>query len=411
MFGRGGRYILAVVDDLHFAAFFQAVGAFQHHPITSGQAFGDHRVVTVTGADFQLADGDLLVTVHGIDERAVGAELDRRRGRKHHAFEGVGQQVDIDELIREQRLIAVLVASLEFQGAGGDVDLVVQALQHASGLQFGVTTIPGFSGQFGAGAIARQHGVQAVFRQGERHADRLSLGDDHQRRGVVRRHKVADVQLTQAHTPGDRCADFGEFKVELGIVDRRLIGLYRAQVLADQCFGSIEGLLGDTVFAVQAAIALDIDLSILQLCLILQQGAFGLEQGVLVRTRIDLGQQVARLDHLPFFERNLDQFTANTTAHVNGVQRGHGAQRLVIQREIAFDRRRHAHRHRPARPAEPRTHPPDRPVCPATAFCPAPSFGLLPAGQNFQHRPAMTNRTSRPNSQRRGLREAEDCME
>ncbi len=95
----------------------------------------------VTGADFQLTDLDLLVTVHGIGERAVGAELDRGRRRQHYVFEGVGQQAYIDELVGEQRLIAVLETGLEFQGAGGDVDLVVQALQYASGLQFGIATI------------------------------------------------------------------------------------------------------------------------------------------------------------------------------------------------------------------------------------------------------------------------------
>ncbi|MNN42025.1 hypothetical protein D3C81_1561770 [compost metagenome] len=175
----------------------------------------------------------------------------------------------------------------------------------------------------------------------------MGLGDDRQGGGVVGRHQVADVQLTQAHATGDGCADPGEFKVESGIVDRCLIGLDRALELADQRFGGVQGLLGNTVFTVQAAIALDIDLGVFQLRLILQQGAFSLKQGVLVRTRIDLGEQVASLDHLPLFEIDLHQFTANATAHIDGVQRRDGAQRLVVQREITLDRRGDAHRNRP----------------------------------------------------------------
>ncbi|MCY1396858.1 hypothetical protein D9M71_118430 [compost metagenome] len=175
----------------------------------------------------------------------------------------------------------------------------------------------------------------------------MGLGDDRQGGGVVGRHQVADVQLTQAHATGDGCADPGEFKVEFGIVDRCLIGLDRALELADQRFGGVQGLLGNTVFTVQAAIALDIDLGVFQLRLILQQGAFGLQQGVLVWARVDFGQQVAGLDHLPFFERDLDQLTADAATDVDGVQRRDRAQRLEIQREVTGDGRSHAHRYRP----------------------------------------------------------------
>ncbi|MCY1370101.1 hypothetical protein D9M69_571790 [compost metagenome] len=136
-------------------------------------------------------------------------------------------------------------------------------------MQFGIAAVPGFSRQFGAAAITGQHGVEAVFRQGEGHADRLGLGDDRQCGGVVGRYQVADVQLTQADATGDRGADPGEFEVEPGVVDRRLIGLDRALELTDQRFGGVQGLLGNTVFAVQAAIALDVDLGVFQLRLIL----------------------------------------------------------------------------------------------------------------------------------------------
>ncbi|MNI48304.1 hypothetical protein D3C73_1028620 [compost metagenome] len=144
MLGRRGWHILGVVDHFHFAAFLETVGTFQDNTVACRQAFGDHGVLAIAGADFQLADGDFLVAVQGIDERAVGAELDGGRWRQYDVLEGVCQQVDVDELVGEQRLIAVLVARLELQGAGCDVDLVVEAVQHAGGLQPGVATVPGF---------------------------------------------------------------------------------------------------------------------------------------------------------------------------------------------------------------------------------------------------------------------------
>ena len=217
--------------------------------------------------------------------------------------------------------------------------------------------------------ITGEYGFQAVFRQGEGHADGLGLGDDHQRRGVIGRHQVAHVQLAQAQAPGDGCTDIGEFEVEPGIVDRRLVGLDRTLVLAHQRHGVVQGLLGDAVLGIQPAIALEVDLGVLQLRLVLQQGALGLEQGVLVGPRIDLRQQVAGLDHLPFLEVDLDQFSRHPAAHIDGVQRGHRTQGLVVQREIPLGHRQHPHRDRPAGATEAGTQ--------ATAAAGMPGGGFL----------------------------------
>lgn len=178
MFGRGSRHFAAVVDHFDLAAVLQAVGAFQHHAIARLEALFDHCVVAIGITDHQGLHLDLLVTVQHVDKGAAVAELDRRRRRQHHVMQGVGQQVHIDELVGEQRLVLVIETRLEFQRAGGDVDLVVQALQHAGGLLLHVTTVPGLYWQLVAGVVAGEHGFQGVFRQGEGHADRLGLGDD-----------------------------------------------------------------------------------------------------------------------------------------------------------------------------------------------------------------------------------------
>jgi hypothetical protein len=72
--------------------------------------------------------------VDHVDEGAVVAELDRRGRGQHHLFEGVGQQAHVDELVGEQRW-SLFSNALELQGAGGGVDLVVEAAQHAGGLE------------------------------------------------------------------------------------------------------------------------------------------------------------------------------------------------------------------------------------------------------------------------------------
>ncbi|MNE08684.1 hypothetical protein D3C80_1013380 [compost metagenome] len=217
-----------------------------------------------------------------------------------------------------------------------------------------IATVPGFNGQLSAAAITRQHRVQLRFRQGEGHGDRLGLGDDHQGGGVVGRHQVADVKLAQAQAAVDRRADTGEVEVELGVTHRRLVGLDRALVLADQCFLGVQRLLGDAVFGVQAFITLQVDLGVFQLRLVLRQRAFGLLQGDLVSARVDLGQQITGLDLLPFLEIDLDQLAAHPAAHIHRVGRGHRTQGLEVHREITHRRRFDPYRHRPTERAKAR---------------------------------------------------------
>jgi len=190
--GRRGRDLAAVVDHFDFTAVLQAVGAFQHHAIAGDQALLDHGVVAIAIADHQGLDLDLLVAVELVDKGAGVAELDGGGRCQYDVVQGVGEQMHVDELIGEQRLVFVIEARLELQGAGGDVDLVIQALQHAGGLALGVAAVPGFHRQLVAGVVTGEHGFQAVLRQSEGHADRLGLSDHRQRRGVVGGHQVTD---------------------------------------------------------------------------------------------------------------------------------------------------------------------------------------------------------------------------
>ncbi|MNE80828.1 hypothetical protein D3C80_1774350 [compost metagenome] len=75
--------------------------------------------------------------------------------------------------------------------------------------------------------------------------------------------------MAQAQAPGNRRTDLGELKVQLGIANGRLVGLDRAFVLAHQGSLGVQGLLGDTVFGKQAAVAFQVQLGILELGLVL----------------------------------------------------------------------------------------------------------------------------------------------
>nr|WP_235550683.1 hypothetical protein [Pseudomonas aeruginosa] len=81
---------------------------------------------------------------------------------------------------------------------------------------------------------------------------------------------------------------------EAGVVDLALVGTDGALQLADLGFLGIQGLLGDRVLGIQPLVALQVDLGVLQLRLVLHQRALGLGQRRLVGARVDHRQQVAQ---------------------------------------------------------------------------------------------------------------------
>ncbi|CAI3801754.1 hypothetical protein GLGCALEP_02817 [Pseudomonas sp. MM221] len=352
--GLAWSVLAAVFDHFYLGAFTQAVGAFQHQPVAGLQAFEDDTVLAIAGANLELAHVHRVLGVDHIGKGTVIAKLDGCCRRHHHLLEGIGQQAHVDELVGEQGQVLVLEAALELEGTGGGVDLVVDAAQHAGGLQLAVTAVPGLDRQAGATAVAFQHSAQFGFRQGERNADRLGLGNHHQRGGVVGCHQVAQVELAQAHAAVDWRTNLGEVEVQAGIVDLCLVGLDQPLELRHLCFGGVEGLLGNTVFGVQAFVAGQVDLGVFQLRLVLRQGAFSLLKGDAVRARVDFSEQVAGLDLLAFLEVDFYQLASHAAAHIDRVGGGDRAQGLVVKREVAYPHRLDPYRHRVAGTAEAR---------------------------------------------------------
>ena len=72
----------------------------------------------------------------------------------------------------------------------------------------------------------------------------------------------------------------------------------------------------------------------------------GLIDGGLVRARIDLGQNVARLDFAAFVESDFDQLTVDLGPHQGLLVRLNIAKSRQDQRHVLPGGRRHANRHR-----------------------------------------------------------------
>ena len=124
-------------------------------------------------------------------------------------------------------------------------------------------------------------------------------------------HVVAGIDLAQADPPVDRRDDVAIGQVQLGAVDRALVGLHRARVLLHQEALVVDLLLGDRILPPQRLVALQVGLRLLQQPLVVRELALRLLQRHLVGPRVDLRQEVALLDHLAFLEADLGQLAVD----------------------------------------------------------------------------------------------------
>ena len=82
--------------------------------------------VSVVIADLNGLQVHLGIVVHHVNERALLAILNRHVGDHELIGQRIHQQPDVDELLREKRIVLVVEDRLELGSAGGVVDLVVE---------------------------------------------------------------------------------------------------------------------------------------------------------------------------------------------------------------------------------------------------------------------------------------------
>ena len=113
----------------------------------------------------------------------------------------------------------------------------------------------------------------------------------------------------------------------------RLIGLNRGFELTHQRRLRVDLLLrvGERPGRL---VALEIELGVLELRLVLGLGRFRLIKRRLERTRIDLSQNVARFDVLAFGESDLVQLAIDPDLHGDGVEGLDGAESREVNRDI-----------------------------------------------------------------------------
>jgi hypothetical protein len=213
------------------------------------------------------------------------------------------QEPDVDELTGPQRLVGILEAGLVDDRRGRRVDLVVDHRELA-GREFAAVGIGGDNLDVALPQPAANLGQRG---RGQREADpdRADLVDGDDTGRVGRAHDVADVDEARADPAVDRRADAAVAELHLRQIDLRLIGVDGALKLLGQRRLGVELLMGDRILGDQAAVALEIELRVLQHRLILDLHRLRLRQRRRVGARIDLGDGVPSMDLLSLGEIHL----------------------------------------------------------------------------------------------------------
>ena len=187
------------------------------------------------------------------------------------------------------------------------------------------------------------------FVEGELEPDRIDRHDDGEERGIAAGtagHEIAWRNSSVADAASDWCPQFGEFEIEGGLANGRLLG-------GDRGFGDplglralVEGLLGDRLVAHELRGTRQIGLGKCEVGSRLRQIGLGLVERGLERALVDREKEVALLDDLAIAEIDSIEITRHAGAHLDRIDGDEAADILVIVDDVALDRRRDRHRRR-----------------------------------------------------------------
>ena len=150
-------------------------------------------------------------------------------------------------------------------------------------------------------------GYEICLRQREDQGDRLDLRDVDQAVHVGGINDVADIDLPDTGYPIDRRREIGVTEVYPRAFDDRFVRLNHGNELVNDCLLGVRGLRGDRFLLSKLGISIEVDLGVLQVCLIAVAIRDRLIELGLIRTWVDLAKEIALLHGLPLFESNLDQ--------------------------------------------------------------------------------------------------------
>ena len=139
---------------------------------------------------------------------------------------------------------------------------------------------------------------------------------------------VARVDLTNAGDAVDRRLDVRVIEIEARGLDRRSVGARGGVELVDQCLLVVDLLLRDEIALPQLRVAVEIQLVVLHLRLVAEEGGLALMELNLVGPLVDDRDDLALLHRLALGEGHAVEATVDLGLHRHGVERRDGAEAL-----------------------------------------------------------------------------------
>src|ERR1700719_1833111 len=134
--------------------------------------------------------------------------------------------------------------------------------------------------------------------------------------------------------PIDRRRELGVTEVYPRAFNDRFVRLNHGNELVNDRLLGVRDLRGDRLLLNKLRISIEVDLGVLQVCLVAVAIGDGLIELGLVRAWVDLAEEIALLHGLPLFESNLDQLPGNLAAHDDVVEGNDGADAPQVYRNV-----------------------------------------------------------------------------
>ena len=301
-------------------------------------------MLAVAGTELDSLHGDGVVRLDEIDKCAGGAALDRSGRDQRHILQCVDEQLYVDELVGKQALVGIVENRPQLDRPGGRIDLVVNRLQLSDRELGRAGTVIGGRLQCCPGVQPLQHLLQAVFGQREDDRDRLQLGYDDDPVGIAGLDIIPGIDLAQPNSTGQRRDNVGVGQIELLRVDLSLIQQYLRPILGDRRNLGVARLSRDRVLCDESVVALQVDLGVIQGRLVFGELRLRLFKRHLIRTRIDLGEEITFFDVLALGECDTHQIAVDLGLDRNHRQRRHRPEPVQRDRHIALLRGRYSDR-------------------------------------------------------------------
>src|SRR5271154_4702025 len=234
------------------------------------------RVAAIGGPDRDGLNRGGLIGLHDIYERALGIALDGRRGNQRGILLGIHQKPRVHKLVWEESGIGVFKDGLQFYGAGGGVNLIVQGQQFA-GSQLGLlVAIKCVHRHFCRLAQLLLNLGQIVFGHAENYGDRLQLRDHHQSRGAAGGDDISWIYQAQTYAAVNRRFNAGIVEIGGRAGYGALVVLNGTFVLLDGLRWVVQLLFGDGIAIECQLVTVQINARFAEQGFVVSQRAFGL---------------------------------------------------------------------------------------------------------------------------------------